>query len=108
MEHAESQDLLEKPAFAWRAKTVLKKRHRVTSKVKSKHWERTTKYDICIPKTIDESKRIDSENSNTLWMDAVKKEMMDIVIACEEHTGDPAISLIGFQEITGHVVFDVS
>ena len=40
-------------------------------------------------------------------MDAVKKEMMDIMVAFEEHTGDPATTLIGFQEITGHIVFDV-
>ena len=39
-------------------------------------------------------------------MDAVKLEMKNCRIAFEEHEGE-INSLIGFQAITGHLVFDV-
>eukprot|EP00980_Cylindrotheca_fusiformis_P001039 scaffold282_cov121-Cylindrotheca_fusiformis.AAC.1 len=53
-----------------------------------------------------EAKKIDEENGDSLWMDAIRKEMKNIRVAFEEHEGDPN-DLIGYQEITGHLVFDV-
>lgn len=105
-EYARDKDLLDEPAFAWWARYTLKKRTSVLAKVKTKYWERATKYGIKIPKSVAEAKRFDEENGNTLWQDAIKSEMSAIIAAFEEHEGDPK-SLIGFQEITGHLVFDV-
>ena len=65
--------------------THLKKPNRIISKVKSKYWSRTHKYGIKIPKTIDEAKQIDTENGDTLWMDAVRMEMKNVMIAFEEY-----------------------
>eukprot|EP00980_Cylindrotheca_fusiformis_P022162 scaffold9066_cov80-Cylindrotheca_fusiformis.AAC.1 len=53
-----------------------------------------------------EAKKIDEENGDSQWMDAIRKEMTNIRVAFEEHEGDPN-DLIGYQEITGHLVFDV-
>ena len=86
--YAEARGLMKEPAFAWWAPHVLKKKRIILSKVKSKYWEWSTIYSIQIPKTIAEAKKIDDENGNTLWMDAVWKEMGAIMIAFEEYEGD--------------------
>lgn len=105
-EYGKNHGLLDEPVFAWWARRVLKKRDSVIKKVKSRYWERTHKYGIRVPKTIEEAKRIDKENGNTLWMDAIRLEMKNVRVAFEEHEGDPS-KLVGFEEITGHIVFDV-
>jgi hypothetical protein len=75
-------------------------------KVKTKYWSRTHKYGIRIPKSIKKAMEIDLETGSTLWMDAIKIEMENVRIAFEEFDGDP-ITLIGYTQITGHLVFDV-
>jgi hypothetical protein len=49
---------------------------------------------------------IDRENGNTLWMDAVRLEMKNVRVAFQEYDGDPN-SLVGYTQMTGHIVFDV-
>jgi hypothetical protein len=85
---------------------VLRKQKRILQKLKSKYWTRTHKYGIRIPKNIKEAIEIDKDNDNNLWMDAIKLEMQNVRIAFEEFDGDPN-SLVGFTQITGHLVFDV-
>ena len=86
--------------------TIQKRRH--IKPVKSKYWEKTTKYGIRIPKTVKEAIDIDKGNGDTLWQDAIHDEMNIIRLkALEEYHGDPTLDLIGFQQITGHLVFDV-
>ena len=85
---------------------MFKKRTNTISKLKSKYWQRSHKYGIRIPKTMEEAERFDLENGDTLWMDSIRLEMRNNRIAFELHEGD-ASQLIGFKEITGHLVFDV-
>ncbi|KAI2513325.1 Reverse transcriptase (RNA-dependent DNA polymerase) [Fragilaria crotonensis] len=98
----------DEPAFAWWVSYVLKKQKRILQKVKakSKYWSRTHKYGVRVPKNIKEAIEINKENGNTLWMDAVKLEMSNVRVAFEEFDGDPS-TLIGYTQITGHLVFDV-
>lgn len=96
----------DEPAFAWWTSYVLKKQKRILQKVKSKYWARTHKYGIRVPKNIKEAMEIDKENGNTLWMDAVRLEMNNVRVAFEEYDGDPN-TLVGYTQITGHLVFDV-
>ena len=49
---------------------------------------------------------IDKENGNTLWMDAIRLEMDNVRIAFEEYDGDTS-TLVGYTQITGHLVFNV-
>ena len=103
------------PAFNWWVNHVLRRRDRIISKMKSKYWRTTHKFGIRVPKTIDEAIRLDLENNNTLWMDAVKKEMSKAGVAyipVEGVTADQVRSnrcdtLRGFQEIRCHIIFDV-
>ena len=104
--YAMEHKLTEEPAFAWWVQHVLRKKDRCLKKVKSKYWERTHKYGIRVPKNIAEAKKIDEENKNTLWQDAIKLEMKNNRVAFEEYTGDLK-KLVGYKKITGHLVFDI-
>jgi hypothetical protein len=104
--YATGQKIDDEPAFAWWVPYALNKRKRILQKVKSKYWSRTHKYGIRMPKDINEAIEIDREQGNTLWMDAIKLEMQNVRIAFEEFDGDPN-ALVGYTQITGHLVFDV-
>ena len=94
------------PAFAWWVPYVLKKSKRIMSKIKTKYWQRTHKYGFKIPKNVQEAYSIDRENGNSLWSDAIKEEMKKIKGAMRIYNNDPK-NLKGYQEITGHIIFDV-
>ena len=49
---------------------------------------------------------IDRNNGDKLWQDSIKLEMKDVFVAFTEYTDDVK-KLIGYKEITGHLVFDV-
>ena len=76
------------------------------SQEQSKYWERTHKFGIRIPKNVKEAMQIDKENGNTMWMDAMKKEMGNVRVAFEEHNGNPN-ELVGYQKIECHMIFDI-
>ena len=64
------------------------------------------KFGVVVPRTLDEAKRLDRENGNTLWIDAVEKEFKDSRIAfdpLEDGDNPPP----GWSEISCHLVFDV-
>ena len=106
-DYATNNQIEDEPAFAWWVPYVLEKQKRILKKVKSKYWQRTHKYGIRIPRTIEEAIQIDRENENTLWQDDIKKEMKNIMIAFEEYHGNPdELAFQGYQEITGHIIFD--
>jgi len=86
---------------------VLKKRNRIIAKVKSKYWVRTHKFGIRVPKSVNEAKRLDKANGDTLWCDAICKEMKNVRIAFEEFKGDVSAITPGYQEIRCHMIFDI-
>ena len=102
-EYAVTNKLEKTPQFAWWVPHVIKKRAAIVKKVKSKYWDRTTKFGIKIPKTVQEAKRYDQENGNTLWWDAICQEMANVRIAFEEAESAP----IGHSKINVHLIFDV-
>jgi hypothetical protein len=114
-EYAIANQLQEEPAFKWWAEKALRRRDRAVFKVKSKYYRTTHKYGVRIPKTIEEALRIDEENGNHLWGDAIRKEMSKVRVAYkphESHTPEEvrcggAPDLTGFQEIRCHIIFDV-
>ena len=56
--------------------------------------------------SIKESLDSDKENNNNIWRDSICKDMKKINKAVEEYEGDPS-DLVGYQEINGHMIFDV-
>ena len=66
---------------------------------------RTHKFGIRVPKSVAEAKRLDKDNRDTLWWDAICKEMKNVRIAFEEFEGDKIPP--GYQEIRCHMIFDI-
>jgi hypothetical protein len=46
------------------------------------------KFGIRIPKSIKEALRVDAENGNTLWWEAIVLEMSNVRVAFEEYDGE--------------------
>jgi hypothetical protein len=99
----------EEPAFGWWVPHVLKKRAQIIAKVKSKYWQRTHKFGIRIPKSINVALRVDAENGNTLWWDAIVLEMSNVRVAFEEYDGELTQDgkQKGYKFVSTHMVFDV-
>ena len=95
------------PAFAWWVPYMLKKRNRKVAKVKSKYWIWTHKFGVRIPKSVQEAKELDHQNGNSLWWEAICKEMKNIRPAFEVWEKDISQIPPGYQQIKCHMVFDV-
>ena len=105
-EYAVENRISEEPAFAWWTKTALRRRDRIISKTQ-RHWLKTHKYGIRVPRTVKESFEIDAENGDTLWWDAIKQEMKNVRPAFEIFEGRKEDMAIGYQEIKCRMIFDV-
>ncbi len=63
---------------------MLKKRDQIISLVcgrNTRYLKRTHKFGIEIPKTVKEALALDRKNGNTLWAEAITKEMREVRIA---------------------------
>ena len=66
----------------------------------------THKYGIEIPNSVADAARINRNNGNTFWMDAIKNEMMNAGVAfniLEEKEQLP----VGYKKATGYLVYNV-
>ena len=106
-EYAISNRIADEPAFCWWVHNTVKRRDRIIAKVASKYWQRTHKYGIRIPKTVKEAMAIDKDNGNTLWWDAICKEMTNVRPAFEKWEGKERDLPPGYQKIKCHFIFDI-
>jgi hypothetical protein len=104
-----TQGIDHEPAFNWWVPHVLKKHDRIISLVCKRttcYLKRTHKFGIEVPKTVKEALALDRKNGNTLWMDAIAKEMKQVCIAFNI-LPDGHSTPIGYQKIPCHMIFDV-
>ena len=80
-EYATACKISTEPAFAWWVQSVLNKRNRIINKVKSRIKIKNMKYGIKIPSAIYEAEKLDKENNNTLWKEAIEKELNGVRVA---------------------------
>ncbi|KAL7539643.1 hypothetical protein ACHAXR_009466 [Thalassiosira sp. AJA248-18] len=83
-EYAVRQGISHEPAFNYWVPHELKKRDRIISLVrqqKTRYLKRNQKFGIELPKTAKEALDLDQKNGNTLWADAIAKEMKVVQIA---------------------------
>ena len=106
-EYAVAAKIAMEPALAWWVPYMLKKRNRIISKVKSKYWLRTHKFGIRIPKSVEEAKRLDQENGDSLWWEATCNEMRNVRPAFEVWEKDIEHIPPGYQQIRCHMILDV-
>ena len=105
-EFAVARDIKDFPAFAYWVPHVLRKRDKIISAVNSRIKRTTHKYGIEVPRTIEEAKRIDAQNNNRFWQNAIDKEMANVKVAFEIlENGKSAPP--GWVKSSGHLVFDV-
>ena len=106
-EYSVGARILMEPAFAWWVPYTLKKRNWIVAKVKSKYWIQTHKFGVRIPKSVQEAKELDHQNGNSLWWEAICKEMKNVRPAFEVWEKDISQIPPGYQQIKCHMVFDV-
>ena len=109
-EYVMARNLSEEAAFAWWVHYVLRKRDVIVSAVKSRVARTTHKYGIELPRpgkdTIENARKLDLKNGNTLYMTALAKEMGNNAIAFEiKNHGEKAPP--GYFKATGHIIWDV-
>ena len=104
-EYAIEKGIQNEPAFAWWARTAIKQRDAVINKV-CKRVRKRTKFGITIPETYEDAVALDRANGNTMWQDAIKKEMKNVAVAFKFLDNDDEIP-IGFKSIQCHIVYDV-
>ncbi len=88
---------------------MLRKRDQIISLVRrrtTRYLKRTHKFGIEIPKTVKEPLALDRKTRNTLWANAIAKEMREVRIALNI-LPDGGSAPIGYQKIPCHMIFDV-
>lgn len=105
-EFAKARGIDDEAAFAYWVPYTLRKRDIIISVVKSRARKTSHKYGVELPTSVEHAYELDEKNGNTLWRDAIKKEMHNVGIAfeiLEEGENVP----VGWRPVTGHLVFDV-
>ena len=82
-EYARARGILNEPAFAWWVPYTLRKREVIRAAVKNRIRKMAHKYGIEIPRDVEHAHKIDSRNGNTMWWDALKKEIYNVGVAFE-------------------------
>ena len=80
-EYAVGQDLTHEPAFAWWIQKFLRKRDHIVPAVKQRYAKRSHKFGIEVPRTVKRALEINQENGNSLWREAIAKEMAAVRVA---------------------------
>ena len=105
-EYSKSAGIQHEPAFAWWTEHVLKKRDRIIAKVTKRFNKVTHKFGIEIPTSVEHAYAIDKKNGNTVWADAIEKEMLNVRIAFKTLSDDDVVPP-GYQKMSCHMIFDV-
>jgi hypothetical protein len=103
-EFAVSRGLDHQPAFAWWVSAVLRKRNRIIAAVNKRFVKKDFLFGIQVPRNVTEAIALDRENGNTLWQDAIKKEMDAVKIAFKVLEPNEQIPP-GYQKISCHMIF---
>ncbi len=72
----------------------------------NRHHQISYKFGIPLPSSVADAERLDKLNGNTLWMDALWKEMEAVQIAFEIQDAEVK-HLPRYKKIPGHIVWDV-
>jgi hypothetical protein len=82
-EFARAQDIADEPAFAWWVPYTLQNRDVILAKLKARMHKTTHKYSIGLPTNIEHAMRLDRENKNSFWQDALALKMTNVGVAFE-------------------------
>ncbi len=105
-EYASHYNLTSHPVFAWWVPHTLKREERIIKQVNHRLAKKQYKFGIKVPNSVDEALLLDKENHNTLWSDAIQKELKNVLVAfrlLEEGEKLP----VGSKQIPYHIIVDV-
>lgn len=105
-EYAVSKGIQDEPAFLWWVPYTLKRRDRIIAAVNKRYHKHTHKFGIEVPKTMADAIAIDKRNGNTLWQDAIRKEMNNVRVAFKILEDGESVPPT-YQQIRCHLVFDI-
>ena len=80
-EYVVGNRISEESAFAWWVPYTLKKRDHIITKVKARFLKKSQTFGVEVPTSVEEAYRLDQKNNNTLWCDAIKKEVTNIAVS---------------------------
>ena len=86
VEFAVVQWIDHEPRFNWWVNHVLTKRDRIIASVRKQHTrylKNCQKLGIELPKTVEHTQALDAKNGNTIWADAISKEMENVRMTFE-------------------------
>lgn len=83
-EYVTARKLEDEVAFQWWVPYTLRKKARIIAAVKSRVKRKTHKYGIEIPQSVEDAFRIDRENGNNMWQQALALEMNSIGVAISD------------------------
>jgi hypothetical protein len=105
-EYAIARNIASESAFSWWVNDIIKGKDMIISKLKSQYWNRTHKFGIRVPTSVQEALQLDQDSGTDLWQKAIKKEMHNVKPAfqvLEESDKVPP----GNQHIKCHMIFDL-
>jgi len=105
-EFAVARGIDDEPAFKWWVPYTLRRRDRIIAGINTRIRKVTHKYGVELPTSVDEARKLDQKNGNTLWTDAINKEMENLKVAFDI-LEDGAKPPVGYNKASGHLVFDV-
>ncbi len=79
--YAMANGLEDEPAFAWWVLHTIKKEKHLLKAMKLRYSQRTHKFGIYVPKTVEEALEIDRQSKTTYWRDAIHKKMSNNSLA---------------------------
>ena len=85
---------------------TLRKRDKIISTVKARIKRTTHKYGVEIPRTVKEAYALDEKNGNTLWRDALNREMENLKVIFDILDNSEYMTP-GWSRASGHIIFDV-
>jgi hypothetical protein len=105
-EYAVANHIDDEPAFDWWVREVLKKKTRLIKASRKMHGRTGFKFGIQLPRSIEDALELDKENQNTLWYDAIMKELNNVRVAFDI-LDDNAKPPPGYKRIPIHWIFDI-
>ena len=76
--------------------------------MESLYWQTRHRYGVRLPKATAEALRIDQKNGDTLWWDAICKEMANVRVTYEEFSESLSKMKPCFKKLTCHLIFEVN
>eukprot|EP00590_Aulacoseira_subarctica_P011644 CAMPEP_0172424146 /NCGR_PEP_ID=MMETSP1064-20121228/21716_1 /TAXON_ID=202472 /ORGANISM="Aulacoseira subarctica , Strain CCAP 1002/5" /LENGTH=1711 /DNA_ID=CAMNT_0013165931 /DNA_START=811 /DNA_END=5943 /DNA_ORIENTATION=- len=104
-EYAKANRIDQEPAFDWWIHDVLKRRDRLIKMAHSHRLKTGYKFGIQVPDTVEEAIEIDTISGNTLWQDAISKEMQNVYVAFDVRSETQAPP--GYKLIPHRIIFEV-